>query len=159
MNDDNNVFNWLPCSVVFLCTAHEDRRDIMTASTMCISEKEPLVIVSVAKDHLSERLINESGKFTVVIAGEDQKQLAMQLGSVKGDAVDKLEKFSIKTVAGPSNNAQVPEGSAAWMACDVEGKYDIKGYRVFIGRVTEQNDLGAAPLVWQKREFFGLHPA
>ena len=156
MNDDNNVFNWLPCAVVFLSTSHEGQRDIMTASTMCISEKEPLLIISVAKDHMTENLINQSGNFTIVIAGEDQKQLAMQLGSVKGEAEDKFEKFSIKTVAGPSSNAQVPEGSAAWMACDVEGKYDIKGYRVFIGRVTEQNDLGAAPLVWQKNKFFGL---
>lgn len=158
MNDANNVFHWVPCSVVFLSTAHGGQRDIMTATTMCISEKEPLMIISVSKGHLSEQLINDSGEFTVVIAGADQKKLAMQLGSTKGEAVDKFEKFSIQTVSGPSGNAPVPEGSSAWMSCTVEGKYDIEGYRVFIGRVKEQGDMNVPPLVWQKNKFFGLQP-
>lgn len=154
---DTNVFQWLPCSVVFLSTAHEGQRDIMTATAMFVSEKNPLVVVSVAKGHLSEKLIKESGKFTVVIAGEGQKQLAMQLGSTKGDAVNKFEKFSIKSANEPSCIACcIPEGSAAWLACDVMGGHDIEGYRIFIGRVSEQNELGAPPLIWQKNKFFGL---
>ena len=50
MNKENNVFSWLPCSVVFVSTAHEDKRDIMTATAMFVSEKEPLLVISVAKD-------------------------------------------------------------------------------------------------------------
>ena len=44
MSNENNVFYWLPCPVVFVSTAHEDRQDIMTATAMFVSEKEPLLM-------------------------------------------------------------------------------------------------------------------
>ena len=146
MDRENNVFYWLPCSVVFVSTAHDGMRDIMTAAAMFVSEKEPLLSISVAQGHLTEKLIRQSAKFTLVIAGEGQKQLAMKVGSVKGEAVDKFEKFSIKTIARTS----------AWMDCDVESSQEIKGYRIFIGRVVAQHDTGKPPLVWHKDGFFTL---
>ena len=152
------VFYWLPCAVVLVSTAHEDRRDIMTATAMFVSEKEPLLMISVAKGHLTEQLINQSGKFTLVIAGADQHKLAMQVGITKGDAADKFEKFSIPTLSEQPGTALVPEGAAAWMACTVESSQDIKGYRLFIGRVVDQHDTGNPPLIWQKDKFFGLKP-
>ena len=156
MSKTNTIFNWLPCAVVFLSTAHQNQRDIMTATAMFVSEKSPLVTISVARNHLSEQLINQSGKFAIVIAGEDQKQLAVQLGHTKGEAVDKFEKFSIKSSEVTSNNAHIPEGSAAWLSCDVESSQDIEGYRIFIGRVKEHKDLNVPALVWQKNKFYGL---
>ncbi|MGB5749360.1 MAG: flavin reductase family protein [Desulfobacterales bacterium] len=158
MDNENNVFYWLPCSVVFVSTAHEDRRDIMTATAMFVSEKEPLLMISVAKDHLTEQLINQSGKFTLVIAGKGQRQLAMKVGIIKGKTTDKFKKFSIPTLSAPSGDALVPEGAAAWMVCNVESHQDIKGYRLFIGRVVNQHDTGQPPLIWQKDRFFGLRP-
>ena len=153
-----DVFYWLPCAVVFVSTAHEERRDIMTATAMFVSEKEPLLMISVAKDHLTEQLINQSGKFTLVIAGDDQRKLAMQVGVTKGDAADKFEKFSIPTLSEQSGNALVPEGAAAWMCCEFESSQDIKGYRLFIGRVVDQHDTGNPPLIWQRDKFLGLKP-
>ncbi|MEJ2165146.1 MAG: flavin reductase family protein [Desulfobacterales bacterium] len=158
MDSGNNVFYWLPCSVVFVSTTHGEKRDIMTATAMFVSEKEPLLAISVAQGHLTEQLIRQSSKFTLVIAGEGQKQLAMRVGSTKGDAADKFEKFSIKTAAGTSSYAPVPDGAAAWMDCDVEIIQEIKGYRIVIGRVTAQQDTGKRPLVWHKDAFFALKP-
>jgi len=84
---------------------------------------------------------------------------AMQVGSTKGDAADKFEKFSIDSEPGEPGNALIPEGTAAaWMVCNVESSQDIKGYRLFIGRVVDQHDTGRPPLVWQKDGFFGLKP-
>jgi flavin reductase (DIM6/NTAB) family NADH-FMN oxidoreductase RutF len=156
MNKENNVFYWLPCSVVFVSTAHEEKRDIMTATAMFVSEKEPLLLISVAKNHLTEKLITQSGKFTMVIAGADQEKLAMQVGSAKGEDTDKFERFAIKASPGAGGAALVPVGAAAWMACDVESSSEIKGYRLFIGRVVDQNDTGKPPLVWHKDGFFKL---
>ena len=158
MNNANNVFYWLPCAVVLVSTAHKDRRDIMTATAMFVSEKEPLLMISVAQGHLTEQLINQSGQFTLVIAAEDQRKLAMQVGIIKGKTSDKFEKFSIPTLSGPSGNALVPEGAAAWMVCKVESSQDIEGCRLFIGRVVAQHDTGAPPLVWHKDKFSGLKP-
>ena len=159
MSNKNNVFYWLPCSVVFVSTAHEDKRDIMTATAMFVSEKEPLLVVSVATGHLTEQLISRSGKFTLVIAANDQKQLAGQVGSFKGEAADKFEHFKIKAAAGDRDKALIPEGAAAWMECEVESSKEIKGYRLFIGRVVNQKDTGKPPLVWHKDKFFKLNPA
>jgi flavin reductase (DIM6/NTAB) family NADH-FMN oxidoreductase RutF len=156
MDRENNVFYWLPCTVVFVSTAHGGARDIMTATAMFVSEKEPLLAISVARGHLTEKLILESAKFTLVIAGANQKQLAMQVGSVKGNNVDKIEKFSIKSLTEASSQAIIPEGAAAWMTCDVESSQEIQGYRIFIGRVVSQQDTGQAPLIWHKDGFFGL---
>ena len=156
MNKENNVFYWLPCSVVFVSTAHEEKRDIMTATAMFVSEKEPLLVISVAKGHLTEKLITQSGKFTLVIAGADQEKLAMQIGSAKGEDIDKFERFSIKTSSGAGSAALIPEGAAAWMECDVESSSEIKGYRLFIGRVVDQKDTGKPPLVWHQNGFFSL---
>jgi flavin reductase (DIM6/NTAB) family NADH-FMN oxidoreductase RutF len=159
MNKENNVFYWLPCSVVFISTAHEDKRDIMTATAMFVSEKEPLLVISVAKGHLTESLITQSGKFTIVLAGADQEKLAMQVGSAKGEDIDKFERFAIRANPGADSAALVPEGTAAWMECEVESSSEIKGYRLFIGRVVDQNDTGKPPLVWHKDGFFKLGAA
>jgi flavin reductase (DIM6/NTAB) family NADH-FMN oxidoreductase RutF len=158
MSKDNDVFYWLPCSVVFVSTTHEGKRDIMTATAMFVSEKEPLVLISVAQDHLTDKLIRKSGKFTLAIAGEGQKELSMRVGSSTGENVDKFEQFSVKLLPPKADRGPVPEGAAAWMTCNVEHSQDIEGYRLFIGRVVDQEDLGAAPLVWQKDRFFNLSP-
>jgi flavin reductase (DIM6/NTAB) family NADH-FMN oxidoreductase RutF len=157
MNKENNVFYWLPCAVVFVSTAHEDKRDIMTATAMFVSEKEPLLVISVAKDHLTEQLISQSGKFTLVIAAENQRQLAMQIGSLKGAEEDKFERFSIKATPGNTSQAMIPDGAAAWMECAVENTSDIKGYRLFTGRVVDQNNTGKPPFVWHQDGFFSLN--
>jgi flavin reductase (DIM6/NTAB) family NADH-FMN oxidoreductase RutF len=158
MNKENNVFGWLPCSVVFVSTAHGEERDIMTATAMFVSEKEPLLMISVAKNHLTEKLIIQSGRFTVVIAGEEQKRLALKLGSLKGEGVDKFKHFSVKTITTETGEALIPDGAAAWMACEIESSQEIKGYRLFIGRVVRHNDMGKPPLVWQEDTFFALKP-
>ena len=156
MSNENNVFNWLPCPVVLVSTAYEDQKDIMTATAMFVSEKEPLLVISVAKGHLTEKLITQSGKFTLVIAGADQEKLAMQVGSAKGEDTDKFERFSISATTGSGSAALIPEGAAAWMECEVESSKEIQGYQLFMGRVVNQNDSGKAPLVWHKDGFFGL---
>jgi len=156
MDRASNVFYWLPCSVVFVSTAHGEARDIMTATAMFVSEKEPLLAISVAKGHLTEKLILQAGKFTLVLAGESHKQLAIQVGSARGDNVDKFEKFSIKSVTEPSSRTLIPDGAAAWMTCEVESSQEIQGYRIFIGRVVAQQDTGKPPLIWHKDKFFSL---
>ena len=158
MDRTNEVFYWLPCTVVFVSTAHGGRRDIMTATAMFVSEKEPLVLVSVAEGRLTERLIERSGRFTLVIAAKDQRKLALKVGSSRGEEADKFERFSIATVTPPPVPEPVPRGAAAWMACEVENDQRIRGYRLFIGRVVERRDLGREPLIWQRDGFFTLSP-
>ena len=158
MNDEKMATYWLPCSVVFVSTAYEGKRDIMTATAMFVSEKEPLVAISIAKNHLTDQLIEKSGEFILAIASEEQKDLVWQLGSIKGERGDKFTHFSISSIEYQPGKALIPEGVAAWMACQVVSKQDVDGYRLVIARVVDQKDLGNPPLVWQKNELFTLKP-
>jgi flavin reductase (DIM6/NTAB) family NADH-FMN oxidoreductase RutF len=150
------VFNWLPCPVVFITSAHGNQKDIMTATAMFVSEKEPLLQISVAQNHLTEKLILAAGRFTVVIAGDRQQKLAVQVGSVKGNDTDKFSKFAIQPLTATPESVWVPEGAAAWLACRVESSQEIKGYRLFIGRVVAHAQFETPPLVWRDNAFFTL---
>jgi flavin reductase (DIM6/NTAB) family NADH-FMN oxidoreductase RutF len=156
MHASMSVFRWLPCPVVFICTAHDGRRDIMTATAMFVSEKEPLVTVSVARGHLTDRLIEASGEFVLAIASTAQKDLALQLGSSPGEAQDKYDRFGIDLLSGVPAGAGVPKESVAWMRCRVEHRRQITGYAVLTARAVESQHLGRQPLVWQQDAFFSL---
>lgn len=158
MTNGNNVFSWLSCPVVFICTRHGQQRDIMTATAMFVSEKEPLLIVSVAKKHLTARLIEASGRFTVAIASEAQKKLAIQLGATRGDNLDKYSRFKISTIDDEQTGGLVPADSAGWLQCSAEYTKPIHGYQVITGRVEAQKDLNRPPLVWHQDSFFKLVP-
>ncbi len=158
MNQTNLVSHILPCPVVFISTAHGENRDIMTATAMFISEKEPLLAVSVAKNHLTDQLIEQSGEFTLAIASESQQKLALQLGSVNGDKVDKFERFSFDTHTYKLGKPPIPEGATAWVECKVESHQELDGYYLVTARVVDQKDLGNPPLIWQKDAMFALKP-
>ena len=158
MIDRNNVFYWLSCPVVFICTRHEQKRDIMTATAMFVSEKEPLLVISVAQGHLTAGLIEASGQFTAAIASEVQKNLAIDLGSTRGDELDKYSHFKIATIDDNQTTGLVPADSAAWLQCRVENSHTIRGYQVVTGRVESQGDLDRPPLIWHRNSFFQLVP-
>ncbi|MGD8985196.1 MAG: hypothetical protein PVI53_14295 [Desulfobacteraceae bacterium] len=42
MNDERMAYHWLPCSVVFVSTVYEEKRDIMTALRPCLFRKKSL---------------------------------------------------------------------------------------------------------------------
>jgi flavin reductase (DIM6/NTAB) family NADH-FMN oxidoreductase RutF len=158
MNEERMASRWLPCSVVFVSTAYGGKRDIMTATAMFVSDKEPLVAISIAKNHLTDQLIEKSGEFILVIASGAQKDLVWQLGSMRGEEGDKFTRFSIPAQEYQPGKAFIPEGSAAWMACQVVSKQDVDDYRLVIARLVDQKDLGNPPLVWRKNEVFTLKP-
>jgi flavin reductase (DIM6/NTAB) family NADH-FMN oxidoreductase RutF len=146
----------LPCPVVFISTAHNEKRDIMTATAMFVSEKEPLLTVSIAKNHLTGKLIERSGTFTLIIASEGQKELAMKLGSVRGDREDKFELFSIETLPAEPGKPLIPADAAAWFSCRVMSRQEIDDYYVLLARILEHKDFGKPPLLWHKDSLFGL---
>jgi len=146
----------LPCPVVFISTAHENQRDIMVATTMFVSEKEPLLAVSLAKGHRTLKLIEKSGEFTLIAVSEGQTDLYKQLTGVSSEEPDKFAALSIATLPASPSKALIPEGSAAWFDCKPVAKQEIEGYVVIIARVTDHKDLGKPPLVWQTDRLYSL---
>ena len=158
MDQSNAVSHWLPCPVVFISTAHGERQDIMTATAMFVSEKEPLVAISVASNHLTAQLIGQAGGFTLVIASENQKELAWQLGGVEGEETDKFKHFAIATLPAKPGKPLIPVDASSWLECEVVSQQTVDGYSLVIARVVEQAELGNPPLLWQKQTLFALKP-
>jgi flavin reductase (DIM6/NTAB) family NADH-FMN oxidoreductase RutF len=156
MSSEKLVSHWLPCPVVFISVDSGEKRDIMTGTAMFVSEGDPILAVSVAKGHLTHRLIADAKTFTLTIASESQKTLALQLGSTRGGEEDKFRRFSIETIPNQSGKAIIPKGASAWMECNVIGDQEVDGYHLLIARVVAQGNLGAPPMVWRGDAFFGL---
>jgi flavin reductase (DIM6/NTAB) family NADH-FMN oxidoreductase RutF len=156
MEQSAPVSHWLPCPVVFISTARGKQRDIMTATAMFISEKEPLLAVSVAKGHLTEQLIKQAGAFTLIMASESQQDLVWKLGSAKGGDHDKFDRFAVKTLPSKPGKPLIPAEAASWLECTVVDQYPLEGYVLITARVTSQESLGNPPLVWQNQSLFTL---
>ena len=156
MQNSDPVSHWLPCPVVFISTACKAQRDIMTATAMFLSEKEPLLAVSVAKGHLTAQLIEQADTFTLVIASADQQELVWKLGTTKGDENDKFIRFAINTLPPEPGKPLIPADSSSWMECTVVSQHPLEGYVLVIARVTNQGNLHNPPLMWHHQELFTL---
>ena len=156
MEQSAPVSHWLPCPVVFISTTHGEKRDIMTATAMFVSEKEPLLAVSVAKGHLTEQLIEQAGRFTLITASESQQDLVWKLGSTKGAEEDKFNRFAIKTLPSQPGKPLVPAEAAFWLECTVVNQSLLEGYVLITARVTGQENLGNPPLLWHNQSLFTL---
>lgn len=156
MDQSHRVSHWLPCAVVFISTAHGEKRDIMTATAMFVSEKENTLAISVAQDHLTAQLIKEAGSFTLVIASESQKALVWQVGGVKGDEENKFDLFSITTLPPVPGKPLIPAEAAAWLECTVLNQQEVDGYMLVLARVVDRQDLNNPPLVWHRKALFSL---
>jgi len=148
MRQSNPVSHWLPCPVVFISTAHGEKCDIMTATAMFVSEKEPLLAISVAKGHLTAQLIEQAGTFTLVMASAGQQELVWKLGSTKGEEDDKFARFAINTLPFEPGKPLVPVEASSWMECTVVSQHPLEGYVLVIARVTNQGNLDNPPLMW-----------
>ena len=146
----------LPCPVVFISTLHENQRDIMIATAMFVSEKDPLLVVSLSKGHLTSELIDKTGRFTVIAASESQKELYEQLTNVKKKGGDKFSSLSIATLPTSPSKPLIPKGSSAWFECKTLSKQEIDDYVVIIARVTGHEDMGNKPIVWRNEGLFSL---
>jgi len=130
----------------------------MTATAMFVSEKENLLAVSVAQDHLTARLIKEAGSFTLVIASESQKELVWQVGGVKGDEANKFDLFSITTLPPVPGKPLIPVEAASWLECTVLHQQEVDGCMLVLARVVDQQELNNPPLVWHSKALFTLKP-
>ena len=146
----------LSCPVVFISTLHENQRDIMIATAMFVSEKAPLLVVSVAKGHLTSELIDKAGSFTVIAASESQEELYEQLINARTKGGDKFSSLSIATLQTPPSKPLIPKGSSAWFECKTLSKQEIEDYVVIIARITAHEDMGNKPIVWRKESLFSL---
>jgi len=123
---------------------------------MFVTEKEPYIVVSLSKEGETLKLIDQSGRFTVVLASEKQEDLYEQLAAFRSPVLDKFAAIGIHTLIPRPGRPLIPKDSAAWFECEPVDRKEINGYVVIIARVTEYEETENPPLIWQKEEIFSL---
>ena len=152
-----DVSHLLPCSVVLLSSGNGKANDAMTATSMFVSEKQPMIVVSVDKGHLTHALIEETGEFVLNVASAGQAKLAKELGSIHGEKVDKFERFAIDTENADKVSAPLIKGSYAFIECAVITSFPVSTYTVYLANpVNFRVNSDLVPLVWHRDRYFSL---
>ena len=153
----SDVSYLLPCSVVFLTTGNGTKMDAMTATSMFVSEKPPLFVVSVDKGHMSHALIEETGHFVMNVASTGQAKLAKELGSAHGKKVDKFKKFDIEIEKAVTMKAPIIKGSFVSIECNVITSFQASTYTVYLAEAMDfKVNKALTPLVWHFNRYYGV---
>lgn len=147
----------VPCSVVILSVGTKEKKDAMTATAMFVSEKPPLLTVSVAKHIVSHELIERAGEFVLNVASPEQKELATHLGSTHGARVDKFKKFKLKTAKATHVQSPIIKDSYANLECRVITSMAAATYTVYLAEVVAcQVNRELEPIVWFDNRYYSL---
>lgn len=154
-NNKTKVSHIIPCSVNLLTVASKTEHDAMTAGAMFISEDPPLFVVSIRKNTLTHRLIEETGQFVLNVASTGQVKLAKKLG--QGKASDKFKEFGIETEKAASVSAPIIKGSFASIECKVLTSFPAGHFTVYVVEAvgyTRNKDM--SPIVWDMDRYYAL---
>lgn len=129
------VFNLGATSLVG--SEYQGQKDVMAATWVCPADYDKMSAV-IDSTHFSRKLIEQSGKFALMLPGKGIVKEALTLGSVsKNDNPDKLEQSGAKFFY--MDNCPIPfvEGCAAYALFDVIPEpHNEKTYDLFIGKCT-----------------------
>ena len=154
-NNKTKVSHIMPCSVNLLTVASKTERDAMTAGAMFISEDPPLFVVSIRKDTLTHRLIEETQQLALNVASTNQVKLAKKLGHEK--APDKFKEFGIETEKAVSVGAPIIKGSFASIECKVITSFPAGHFTVYVVEaVGYTRNKHMSPIVWDMDRYYAL---
>lgn len=141
--------------VTVVTSAWQGEQHGMTVSSFTsISLTPPLVLVSLAQDTRTFRLIQQSRTFGVSILGEAQADLSRRFAGQVSDDADRFDGLNIKRLL---SGVPLLDGAIAWLDCHVFAQFEAGNTMVFVGKVVaaEAYDAGL-PLVYYQRDYHFL---
>ena len=147
----------LPCSDVIISAKADNRQGAMTATAMYVSQKPPVVVVSISKVFATHKLIEMSKDFAINVIADTQLDLSKKFGRVHGYEVDKFQEFGISTESASRIGAPLISGCLSNLECqvksslwEVEGNHTIYVAEVLAFKMNEK----LKPLVWLNNQYF-----
>ena len=111
-----------------------------------VSWSPPMVAISVGKTRFSHELIAESKAFCVCILRKDKAEVAELFGTNSGRTMDKFSHVQYTLSEG---NFPIPEGTIAYMECEVVEECEAGDHTIFVGKVIREKLLeDADPLIF-----------
>jgi flavin reductase (DIM6/NTAB) family NADH-FMN oxidoreductase RutF len=145
------LFSGVPAAVTVVTAQNGDGLPHgTTVSAFCsLSLNPPLVIVALDRSSDLLPLVERQGRFGINVLAGGQEEVGAAC-ACKGP--DKLAATSWRYDAGLPRI----EGSAAWLACDVQDVLDGGDHVIVVGLVTACEPGEADPLVYHRRNFLRL---
>jgi len=135
----------LPFGMFAVTVAAGDMQNAFTANWLTQAGFEPpIIVVAVENEGRSIAMIRESGLLAVNLLGEDQRDLAGQLGRSFARNPHKLDGVPHR----PSpNGCPILDGALGWLACRVTGELAAGDHTVFVAEITDAGILREGALL------------
>lgn len=146
-------------SGVCLVTASDDqRRHGMTVTSFAsVALEPPLILVALENSARTKSMVKVGGIFAVVMLTEKQQDLSDQFAGRLADDDNRFEGVDYFTT---ELGNPVPEGSLAFLDCQLTGSYPAGTHTILIGQVEASEILQeAAPLLYHNQGYARLHPS
>ena len=132
-----------------------NRRHGMTVTSFAsLALEPPLILVSLENTTRTNSMVHQSGKFAVAILSEEQQDLSDLFAGRLPDDDNRFEEIPyFETELG----CPIPEGSLAYMDCQVESNHPAGTHTIFIGKVETGVVLQAGPpLLYHNQNYTSL---
>lgn len=118
-----------------------------------VSQKPPMVMVSVAPPRYTHDMIVESGCFAVNILGESQVELGRHFGLKSGKQIDKFEGIEFER---KSTGAPIMKDAIAYMDCKVDSSHTAGDHTIFVGEIIDAEIRSEEPpLIYRTKDYWG----
>ncbi|GGO78478.1 flavin reductase [Nonomuraea cavernae] len=143
-----------PSGVVIVTTGAGDGWHGMTASSFSsVSLDPPMVLICLARDTRTHRLVSEHGAFAVSILGRDQAAIGRRFAG-RGEAADRFA--GARWEPGPTGSPVLAD-SIGWLDCRVEHAYPGGDHTIFVGEVlAAATPRRVAPVLFHSRTWSRL---
>lgn len=122
-----------PGAVGLLITLSGTVRNVMTVSFFSEVAHYPASLwVSVHRQSYTHQLIEESGRFTLAVLHDGQRELALRCGSVSGRNTDKCATLSLHD--GPEGFL-FPDDALSAVACRVRSRHSLDDHTLFLADI------------------------
>lgn len=127
---------YIPAMPVVIVTTKDGEKINFAAHGMQgqLNYDPPLLYVSVIKDHMTAKIIDKTGKFSVNIPSSELLEKVKHCGNVSGVEVDKSKEFDV--FYGKDDVPMISKCPVN-MSCELYDRIEIKDMIVFMGKVTE----------------------
>jgi flavin reductase (DIM6/NTAB) family NADH-FMN oxidoreductase RutF len=151
---DPDVFREVMASVptpVSVVTTFVDGRPHGTtvSSFASLSLDPPMVLIALGLGSGLLRLLRRTNRFALNVLSSGQRDLALIFARKGGDKFDAVA-WSL------SDGLPRLHGTAAWLACEVDGIVAGGDHRIAMGRVIDADHTALPPLTYHRR-LFGTH--
>jgi len=118
--------------VALIVTESNLRANVATISFFSEVAHHPTTLwISIANGSLTHEMLRSTGRFTLTVLHEGQRQIAQSCGTISGRLIDKTKCLTLQRAEG---HLYFAEGLAS-VACSVRSTFDLSDHTLFVADI------------------------